>query len=529
MASVTSTGWTAVISQFTPCTPVPGPNLTLNTAQGTCEANATINIPTLTPGGCVDGVNVFLRYRIGNGAFVTLPFPLPPSITVSLPRGVNTITWQTVNAAGALNAEATQTVTVNDNQPPTLACPANLTVNLAPGECCKFVSWAVPAASDNCPFVGPPTTLSTLNSGGNANSVGGIVFFNVNNISGQTLNITALGMNISAGTNVNIYVKSGTHVGFETNAGAWTLAGTANATTGPFSGPFPGNGTITTATVNGTLQLPPGLWGIGLHTPTAAQNYTNGNGGNQTYTNGEITINLGSAANTLWGGVFTPRVWNGFVRYQAGGDPDVVQVGGPTNGSELCKDDSPWTVTYQVADTQGNTAQCSFTVTMNPFPNPTNALACNDLVNVSVDPNCEATIGADMILEGGPYACYDDYIVELRLNGVLLNPANQVDWRHVGRTLEATVIGPNGNRCWGNVLVEDKILPNLVCEDAFAECGADITPCATTGTVFIPGDTIQFPASLYLTVVVRHLLCKVIPCQVVCTSTCATTLVVIFQ
>jgi hypothetical protein len=493
--SVTPAGWTAIMSQFTPCTPVPGPNLTLNTAQGTCEATATINIPTLTPAGCVDGINVFLRYRIGNGAFVTLPFPLPPSITISLPRGVNTITWQTVNAAGALNAEATQTITVNDNQPPTLVCPANLTVNLAPGECCRFVSWAVPAASDNCPFVGPPTTLNTLNAGGNANSVGGVVFFNVNNISGQTLNITALGMNISAGTNVNIYVKSGTHVGFETNAGAWTLAGTANANTGPFSGPFPGNGTITTATVNGTLQLPPGLWGIGLHTPTAAQNYTNGNGGNQTYTNGEITINLGSAANALWGGVFTPRVWNGFVRYQAGGDPDVVQVGGPVNGSELCKDNSPWTVTYQVADTQGNTARCSFTVTMNPFPNPTPALACNDLVNVSVDPNCEATIGADMILEGGPYACFDDYIVELRLNGVLLNPANRVDWRHVGRTLEATVIGPNGNRCWGNVLVEDKINPNLVCEDAFAECGADITPCATTGTVFIPGDTIQFPAS----------------------------------
>jgi hypothetical protein len=229
----------------------------------------------------------------------------------------------------------------NDNQPPTLVCPANLTVNLAPGECCRFVSWAVPAASDNCPFVGPPTTLNTLNAGGNANSVGGVVFFNVNNISGQTLNITALGMNISAGTNVNIYVKSGTHVGFETNAGAWTLAGTANANTGPFSGPFPGNGTITTATVNGTLQLPPGLWGIGLHTPTAAQNYTNGNGGNQTYSNADITINLGSAANALWAAPFTPRVWNGFVRYQAGGDPDVVQVGGPANGSELVQRQQP--------------------------------------------------------------------------------------------------------------------------------------------------------------------------------------------
>ncbi len=178
-ASVSLVGWNAAISQVTPCTPTPGPTLTFNTAQGTCEASATINLPTFSPAGCVDGVSTFLRYRVGNGAFVTLPFPLPPSITISLPRGVNTITWQTVNAAGAVIVEASQTINVVDNQAPVLTCPSDLTVNLAPGECCRYVSWSIPTATDNCPFLAPPTTLSTLNSGGNGGSVGGVVFFNI--------------------------------------------------------------------------------------------------------------------------------------------------------------------------------------------------------------------------------------------------------------------------------------------------------------------------------------------------------------
>ena len=32
--------------------------------------------------------------------------------------------------------------------------------------------------------------------------------------------------------------------------------------------------------------------------------------------------------------------------YQIGGDAEVIQTGGPLSGDELCKDDSPWTVTY---------------------------------------------------------------------------------------------------------------------------------------------------------------------------------------
>ncbi|MBK6823246.1 MAG: hypothetical protein IPG87_09730 [Saprospiraceae bacterium] len=51
---------------------------------------------------------------------------------------------------------------------------------------------------------------------------------------------------------------------------------------------------------------------------------------------------------------------------------------------------------------------------VNAYANPTRALACNDEIQISLDENCSATINADMVLEGGPYSCYDNYIVEVR-------------------------------------------------------------------------------------------------------------------
>src|SRR5690606_1385377 len=103
---------------------------------------------------------------------------------------------------------------------------------------------------------------------------------------------------------------------------------------------------------------------------------------------------------------------------------------------------------YIVSDNAENTATCCFDITVNEYPNPTTTLACNDHINVSVDQNCEAFIGTDMILEGGPYGCYDDYLVSVEgygsgFGGVLLGSDA------VGQTLVVTVTDPEtGNSCW---------------------------------------------------------------------------------
>ena len=395
-----------------PCTPVPSGPLTIPASAGQCSANATINIPTFNPAGCAGGTTgIGLRYRLNGGAPVNVPLPGTTVVIPNIPLGVNTITWETYNlATGAVQGSANQTVTVIDTQAPTITCPGNIMVNLDPGACSAFVNYSVTAV-DNCFFAGPSGQVNTINTGGNGNAVNGMVWFNINNLTSQPITVTGLGMNISNATLVNIYTKTGTHVGFETNPGAWTLAQTVNANMGPFSGPFPGNGTITPVTTSFVVN--PGINGIALGMPSASSNYTNGNGGNQTYTDGTITLNLGSTANTPFGAPFTPRVFNGFVKYQT-----LVSMGTPTQTSGLPTGANfpigTTTNCFTIVDNAGNTGTCCFDVIVNEYPNPTATLACNDNVQVSVDTNCTAFVSTDMILEGGPYHCYDDYLVTIQ-------------------------------------------------------------------------------------------------------------------
>ncbi|NBC03157.1 MAG: HYR domain-containing protein, partial [Bacteroidetes bacterium] len=122
-------------------------------------------------------------------------------------------------------------------------------------------------------------------------------------------------------------------------------------------------------------------------------------------------------------------------------------------------------IEYIATDGSGNTSTCSFTIRIDGFPDPRHSVACNDHVNVTVDENCEAVINADMILEGGPYACYRNYIVELAtdmdFNNIISSsqPGEEgavVGSGQVGETYFVRVIDPEtGNTCWGEVTIED--------------------------------------------------------------------------
>lgn len=129
----------------------------------------------------------------------------------------------------------------------------------------------------------------------------------------------------------------------------------------------------------------------------------------------------------------------------------------------------------------------TITLTVNPFPNPITTLACNNRVQVSLDENCEATILPDMVLEGGPYKCYDEYIVEVEddrgnlIDRDPLTPGVQLDGTDFGNCYKSRIIDPaTGNSCWGEVCIEDKLAPRLDCGTApiTVDCGDDISPDA---------------------------------------------------
>jgi hypothetical protein len=102
------------------------------------------------------------------------------------------------------------------------------------------------------------------------------------------------------------------------------------------------------------------------------------------------------------------------------------------------------------------------------------SMACNNLVTVAVDANCEALITPDMILEG-TYPCYDDYSVTVRYQiNTLPNP---VPGSYIGLTLTATVKHlPSGNSCSGSLILTDGLPPVFTCptQPAQVACSANV-------------------------------------------------------
>lgn len=127
--------------------------------------------------------------------------------------------------------------------------------------------------------------------------------------------INCFEMNFSAGTsNVEIYTKTGTHVGFTNNAAAWTLIGTAlNVTSAgvnvPTSIPINVNQIIATGAIRAFYITRTTLSG-----PTVA--YTNGTAvGNTLASDANIILREGTGKEYPFSTNFTPRQFNGRVFY----------------------------------------------------------------------------------------------------------------------------------------------------------------------------------------------------------------------
>lgn len=98
--------------------------------------------------------------------------------------------------------------------------------------------------------------------------------------------------------------------------------------------------------------------------------------------------------------------------------------------------------------------------------NPLNAqcpLACNNLVQVSLERNCQLLITPEMLLQDmGPNPpCVYTVTVYGTNNQPLASPV--VTSAHVGKKLKVSVRLGNTNSCWGEILVEDKYAPEVQC------------------------------------------------------------------
>jgi hypothetical protein len=136
--------------------------VTFNSCVLTCPANITVSN---TAGQC--------------GAIVTYPAPVASlgcgTVTATPASGsFFPIGTTTVNVSSTSGATCSFTIRVNDTQPPTITCPANIVVSNTLNQCGAIVNFT-PVAADNCP-IGTTTPRNLTQSASNTVTPGGSVF-----------------------------------------------------------------------------------------------------------------------------------------------------------------------------------------------------------------------------------------------------------------------------------------------------------------------------------------------------------------
>jgi hypothetical protein len=106
------------------------------------------------------------------------------------------------------------------------------------------------------------------------------------------------------------------------------------------------------------------------------------------------------------------------------------------------------------------------------------SLGCNDNVQVSLDNfNCQATITVAMISPTAANSCPGGNfsVVVMNTNGSMLSTSPIVTGNEVGKKLNVKIIdNVTGNSCWGSIIIEDKLAPNIVCVNDTVPCNANI-------------------------------------------------------
>ena len=149
----------------------------------------------------------------------------------------------------------------------------------------------------------------------------------------------------------------------------------------------------------------------------------------------------------------------------------------PTDESEVTiawNADDPGPHSLYVTETASN--GCVVTENISIGIEDTIALACNNMVQVSLNSDCEGVLTADMFLEDMQFED-DSYELILSTLGGTLIPGTTITSDLVGQQIMVTVLHScSSNSCWSLMTVEDKIDPEMNCTVDTVQCGEPYGP-----------------------------------------------------
>lgn len=102
------------------------------------------------------------------------------------------------------------------------------------------------------------------------------------------------------------------------------------------------------------------------------------------------------------------------------------------------------------------------------------ALACNNLIHLSMNGRCELSVKPEMVLETilapTTASSYDVVLRDMEKDTII--PNTRISQKYIGKTIEAKIVQEcSQNSCWGLIKLEDKSIPSLICNpDVTIEC-----------------------------------------------------------
>jgi len=428
-------------------------DIVVNVDPGMCGANVTIPLPVVT-GSCD---------------------PNPIDMSGFYPVGTTEVVFEADNNSVSGTINCTMMVTVVDNESPSLTVPGNQTISLGGGDCSSIYNYLVESSDvcDDQPITLTQNTEPNVVSTSVACPGGATEYYRVFDLASLglfgSMDITDIEIGVfqtfnSPSVTVAIYELDGALsvdnlIPVAENTVVLPDLFLEMAT-------FPIEATLDAAkTYVVEIQTP----GSNFNGFVMGMNQS-GEDGISYITSAFCNIgDLSTFDDIGFPGFHLVLNVNGILT----GASDPVQTEGLPSGSAFPIGTT--TNTFVVTDASGNTTEVSFDVTVEEFANPITTLACNNLVNISMDGNCEAIITPDMVLEGGPYGCYDNYTVTIKDEDGN-SYGNVVTADMVGLNLIVEIQDPNGNICWGDVFIEDKLGPQLECGTTNTQCTESTEP-----------------------------------------------------
>jgi CSLREA domain-containing protein len=315
----------------------------------TCPAN---KVQSNDPNQCGAIVNYSDPMTSGDLACGTIT--CSPSSGSFFPKGTTTVVC---NASGTpASSDCTFTVTVNDTQNPSIACPGNISQSTDAGQCIAVVTYKTPVASDNCSGVGSVTCMPASGT----TFPKGTTTVNCT-VKDASNNNGACSFTITVNDTQNPAIVAPANITRTTDANQCTAVVTY--TTPAASDNCAGVGSVTCTPANGTT------FQKGVTTVTCSATDTSNNTGTGSFT---VTVNdnqppsLACPANvTVIAAVACPAITGKVVTFATPTASDncpgvTTAVCNPPSGSTFPL--GVTTVTCTAKDASNNTATCSFTV-----------------------------------------------------------------------------------------------------------------------------------------------------------------------